>query len=238
MRMKYKRVLLKLSGEALAGNSGHGYDPERLNYFSEEIAGVVNEGVQLGIVVGGGNIFRGVTGEKGGISRAIGDHMGMLATVMNSIAIQDALKANNVSSRILSSFPAGQLTEAMGLRKAVEYLESNQVVFFCGGTGNPFFTTDSAAALRAAEIGADILVKGTRVDGVYTADPEKNPAAARYDRLTFDEAYAKGLKIMDLTAFTLCLENDIPLLVIDINGKGNLGRAVAGDKVGTLVTKS
>ncbi|MBN1339002.1 MAG: UMP kinase [Bacteroidales bacterium] len=234
--MKYNRVLLKLSGESLAAEGSHGYSHARLSYYAEEIADVVSRGLQLGIVIGGGNIFRGLPGSKGGIGRVTGDHMGMLATVMNGIALQDALAAKNTGSKILSAFPAGPFTEVMSVKRAGEYLEACQVVIFTGGTGNPFFTTDSAAALRAAEINAEILIKGTRVDGVYTADPEKDSGAVKYDRLTFTEAYDKGLRIMDLTAFTLCRENNISLMVIDINTPGNLLRAVSGQNPGTLVS--
>ena len=233
--MKYKRVLLKLSGEALEGTRGYGIDPERLDDYASEIAAVVKLGVQVGIVIGGGNIFRGLQGTGEGMDRVQGDYMGMLATVINSMALQGALFRHGSDARLLSSLAIDPICEAMSRRRAIGYLEQGKVVIIAGGTGNPFFTTDSASALRAVEIEAEALLKGTRVDGVYSADPEKDPSAVRYDRLTFSEAYEKGLKIMDLTAFTLCRENSLPILVFDMNRKGNLSRIVNGEPVGTVV---
>lgn len=233
--MKYKRVLLKLSGEALEGTRGYGIDPERLDDYASEIAAVVKLGVQVGIVIGGGNIFRGLQGTGEGMDRVQGDYMGMLATVINSMALQGALFRHGSDARLLSGLAIDPICEAMSRRRAIGYLEQGKVVIIAGGTGNPFFTTDSASALRAVEIEAEALLKGTRVDGVYSADPEKDPSAVRYDRLTFSEAYEKGLKIMDLTAFTLCRENSLPILVFDMNRKGNLSRIVNGEPVGTVV---
>ncbi len=234
--MKLTRVLLKLSGEALEGSQGYGIDPHRLNNYTEEIAAAVKSGVQLAVVIGGGNIFRGLSGTGKGVDRVQGDYMGMLATVINSLAIQSALENNGVKARLLSGLAIDPVCEAMSRRRAIGYLEEGFVVIIAGGTGNPYFTTDTAAALRAVEIRADAILKGTRVDGIYTADPEKDPTATRYESVTFDEAYEKGLKIMDLTAFTLCRENNLPILVFDMNHKGNLMRLLSGEKVGTLVT--
>jgi uridylate kinase len=236
MDMKqYKRILLKLSGEALEGNQGFGIDPARLEAYADEVSQVVRKGVQVAIVIGGGNIFRGLQGTGTGMERVQGDYMGMLATVINSMAIQAALEKQGIRARVLSGLAIDPVCEKMSRRKAVEYLEDGCVVIIAGGTGNPFFTTDSAAALRAIEIGADALLKGTRVDGVYTADPEKDPTAVKYDTLSFDEAYQKGLKIMDLTAFTLCRENQMPIVVFNMNKPGNLLQVMEGKKVGTLV---
>jgi uridylate kinase len=234
--MKYKRVLLKLSGEALEGSRGYGIDPERLNDYASDIAQVVGKGLQVAIVIGGGNIFRGLQGTGEGMDRVQGDYMGMLATVINSMALQAALQSNGVKTKLLSGLAIDPICEAMSRRRAIEHLEKGKVVIIAGGTGNPYFTTDSASALRAIEIEADALLKGTRVDGVYTADPEKDPSATRYDRLTFDEAYSKGLKIMDLTAFTLCRENNMPIIVFDMNRKGNLEQLMVGEAVGTVVS--
>jgi uridylate kinase len=232
---RFKRILLKLSGESLEGSRGYGIDPERLNDYAVEIAAVVSSGVQVAVVIGGGNIFRGLQGTGEGMDRVQGDYMGMLATVINSMAIQAALQKHGVSAKLLSGLAIDPVCEAMSRRRATEYLEQGKVVIIAAGTGNPFFTTDSASALRAIEIEADALLKGTRVDGVYTADPEKDPTATRYDRLTFEEAYTKGLKIMDLTAFTLCRENNMPVVVFDMNRKGNLMKLIGGEKVGTIV---
>lgn len=233
--MKYKRVLLKLSGEALEGSRGYGIDPERLDDYASEIASVVKMGVQVGIVIGGGNIFRGLQGTGEGMDRVQGDYMGMLATVINSMALQAALARHNSEARLLSGLAIDPLCEAMSRRRAIGYLEEGKIVIIAGGTGNPFFTTDSASALRAIEIEAEALLKGTRVDGVYSSDPEKDPSAVRYDRLSFEEAYEKGLKIMDLTAFTLCRENRMPVLVFDMNRRGNLLKIINGEHVGTIV---
>ena len=234
--MKYRRVLLKLSGEALMGGQEYGIDPKVLSRYAEEIRSVVEEEVQVGIVIGGGNIFRGVQGSEDGFDRVRGDYMGMLATVINSLALQDALEKTGVPAKVLSARAIDPICETINRHKVHELLETGYVVILAGGTGNPFFTTDTAAALRAVEIGADALLKGTRVDGVYTADPEKDPAAKRYDTISFEEAYEKGLKIMDLTAFTLCRENRMPLVVFNMNIEGNLRKLVTGEKIGTTVT--
>jgi uridylate kinase len=234
--MKFKRVLLKLSGESLMGAQEYGISPDMLTRYAEEIRSVVEEEVQVGIVIGGGNIFRGVQGNENGFDRVRGDYMGMLATVINSIALQDALEKAGVPARVLSARAIDPICETITRHKAHELLETGYVVIMAGGTGNPFFTTDTAAALRAVEIGADALLKGTRVDGVYTADPEKDPAAKKYDMLTFDEAYENGLRIMDLTAFTLCKENGMPIVVFNINTEGNLRKLVTGQKIGTVVS--
>lgn len=234
--MKYKRILLKLSGEALMGNKTHGIDPERLKLYANQIGNIVKEGVQVAIVIGGGNIFRGLQGTAEGMDRVQGDYMGMLATVINSLALQAALKEIGLKANLLSGIAIDPVAEKMSGPKAIEYLEEGKAVIISGGTGNPYFTTDTASALRAVEIKADVLLKGTRVDGVYSADPEKVPDAVKYDTITFDEAYNQKLKIMDLTAFTLCKENNLPILVFDMNTQGNLEKVVKGEKVGTLVS--
>ncbi len=233
--MKYKRILLKLSGEALMGQKQFGIDNDRLKQYAEEIRSVVNKGMEVAIVIGGGNIFRGVQAEEGGMERTQGDYMGMLATVINSMALQSALEIAGVDTRLQSAIELKQIAEPFIRRRAVRHLEKGRVVIFGGGTGNPFFTTDSAASLRAIEIDADVILKGTRVDGIYTADPEKDPTAVKFDTITFDEVYKKGLKVMDLTAITLCNENNLPIVVFDMNKKGNLGRLISGEDVGTLV---
>jgi uridylate kinase len=233
--MKYKRILLKLSGEALMGQKQFGIDNDRLKQYAEEIRSVVNTGMEVAIVIGGGNIFRGVQAEEGGMERTQGDYMGMLATVINSMALQSALEIAGVDTRLQSAIELKQIAEPFIRRRAVRHLEKGRVVIFGGGTGNPFFTTDSAASLRAIEIDADVILKGTRVDGIYTADPEKDPTAVKFDTITFDEVYKKGLKVMDLTAITLCNENNLPIVVFDMNKKGNLGRLISGEDVGTLV---
>lgn len=235
--MKYKRVLLKLSGEALMGNQQYGIDPQRLDDYAEEIANAVREGAQIAIVIGGGNIFRGLQGASKGIDRVQGDSMGMLATVINSIAIQSTLQAKGIKTVLLSGLYIDKIAETMSGPKAIEYLENGYVVVIGGGTGNPYFTTDTGSALRAIEIKADIILKGTRVDGIYTADPEKDPSATKYESITYDEAYNKNLKVMDLTAFTMCKENNMPMLVFDMNTKGNLTKVLSGENIGTLVTK-
>ena len=235
--MKYKRVLLKLSGEALMGNQQYGIDPQRLDDYAEEIANAVREGAQIAIVIGGGNIFRGLQGASKGIDRVQGDSMGMLATVINSIAIQSTLQAKGIKTVLLSGVYIDKIAETMSGPKAIEYLENGYVVVIGGGTGNPYFTTDTGSALRAIEIKADIILKGTRVDGIYTADPEKDPSATKYESITYDEAYNKNLKVMDLTAFTMCKENNMPMLVFDMNTKGNLTKVLSGENIGTLVTK-
>ncbi len=235
--MKYKRVLLKLSGEALMGNQQYGIDSERLNDYAEEIAAAVKAGAQIAIVIGGGNIFRGLQGASKGMDRIQGDYMGMLATVINSMAIQSTLQAKGVKAALLSGLYIDRIADSMSSAKAIKLLEEGYVVVIGGGTGNPFFTTDTGSALRAAEIKAEIILKGTRVDGIYTADPEKDPTAKKYESITYDEAYAKNLKVMDLTAFTMCKENNIPMLVFDMNTKGNLTKVLNGEKIGTIVTK-
>lgn len=234
--MKLRRVLLKLSGESLEGSQGHGIDPVRLNDYAAEIVSVVKAGVEVAIVIGGGNIFRGLAGTGKGMDRVQGDYMGMLATVINSLALQAAIETAGLKVKVLSGLSIDPVCESMSRRKAIDYLEQGYLVIIAGGTGNPYFTTDSAAALRAIEIKADVILKGTRVDGIYTADPEKDPAAVRYEKLTFEEAYSKGLKIMDLTAFTLCRENNLPVVVFNMNEKGGLQRLIKGEMVGTLVT--
>ncbi len=233
--MKFKRILLKLSGEALQGDQQYGIDPERLLDYAKEVKAALDEKIQVAIVIGGGNFFRGLQGTTGGIDRVQGDYMGMLATVINSMALQDAFSRLEIRSKVLSGLAIDPVCEHMSSAKAIEYLDKGFVVIIAGGTGNPYFTTDSASALRALEIKADAILKGTRVDGVYSSDPEKNPKAVKYDSLSFDEAYEKGLKIMDLTAFTLCRENHLPILVFNINVKGNLGKIIRGEKIGTIV---
>ena len=234
--IKYKRILLKLSGESLMGNQQYGIDPTMLQKYAIDIKSIVDEGVQVAIVIGGGNIFRGLQGATKGMDRVQGDYMGMLATVINSMALQGELKKNKVKTTLLSGIPIESICKAMSRSKAIENLEKGNVVIISGGTGNPFFTTDTASALRAVEIQADVMLKGTRVDGIYTADPEKDPAAIRYETVTFDEVYEKGLNIMDLTAFTLCKENKLSVIVFDMNKEGNLKKIVSGENVGTLVT--
>ena len=235
--MKYKRVLLKLSGEALMGEQQYGIDPQRLNDYAEEIAAAHKAGAQIAIVIGGGNIFRGLQGASKGMDRIQGDYMGMLATVINSMAIQSALQSKGVRTVLLSGLYIDRIAESMSSSKAIRILEDDAVVVIGGGTGCPFFTTDTASALRAIEIKADIILKGTRVDGIYTADPEKDPTATKFETITYDEAYNRNLKIMDLTAFTMCKENNMPMLVFDMNKKGNLTRVLNGENIGTLVTK-
>lgn len=234
--MKYKRVLLKLSGESLMGEQSHGIDPDRLVLFVTEIKQAVATGVQIAVVIGGGNIFRGVQGVSQGMDRVQGDYMGMLATVINSLSLQGALEAQEVPTKLLGGLAIDPIAEAMSRKRAQEYMAQGKVVIISGGTGNPFFTTDTASALRAVEIEADIILKGTRVDGVYNSDPEKNPDAVKYENLSFSEAYEKKLSIMDLTAFTLCQENNLPIYVFDMNIKGNLLRVINGENIGTLVS--
>lgn len=233
--MKYKRILLKLSGEALMGEQHYGIDPQRLKTYAEEIKEASEAGVQVAIVIGGGNIFRGLQGASQGMDRVKGDYMGMLATVINSMALQATLESLGVKSTLLSGVAIDRVADSMSGPKAKQLLESGHVVIIGGGTGNPFFTTDTAAALRAVEIEADILLKGTRVDGIYTADPEKDTNAVKYEVLSFDEAYSKQLKVMDLTAFALCSENKLPILVFDMNKAGNLQAVLRGDTIGTIV---
>lgn len=233
--MKYKRILLKLSGEALMGEKQHGIDPVRLENYCKEIKEVSEKEVQIAVVIGGGNIFRGVQGAAKGFDRIQGDYMGMLATLINSLALQAELEKQGVKTKLLSGLLVDAVTEKMTATKAIEYLNCGRVVIIAGGTGNPIFTTDSASALRSIEIKADALLKGTRVDGVYTADPEKDSTAKKFDKLTFNEAYEKQLKIMDMTAFTLCKENNIPIVVFNMNNDGNLFKVVSGKNIGTMI---
>ena len=234
--MKYKRVLLKLSGEALMGNQKYGIDPEILGVYAQEIKAIADKGVQLAIVIGGGNIYRGMQAESMGIDRVQGDYMGMLATVINSMALQSALEKSGLYTRLMSGINLEQVCEPFIRRRAVRHLEKGRVVIFGAGTGNPYFTTDSAASLRAIEINAEAVLKGTRVDGIYTADPEKDPTATRFSNLTFKDVYEKKLNVMDMTAFTLCKENGLPIIVFDMNKPGNLLRIIEGQDVGTLVS--
>lgn len=233
--MEFKRILLKLSGEALMGKRQYGIDPERLAEYAEEIKGIVNMGIEVAVVIGGGNIFRGVAGASQGMDRVQGDHMGMLATVINGLALQSALEDAGLPTRLQSAIKINEVAEPFIRRKAIRHLEKGRVVIFGGGTGNPYFTTDSAAVLRAIEIEADAILKGTRVDGIYTADPEKDLSAIKFDTITFEEVLKKGLKVMDTTAFTLSQENKLPIIVFDMNKKGNLLKLISGEKIGTTV---
>lgn len=235
--MNYRRVLLKLSGESLGGNEGKGLNEHILNLYAEEIASVAKQGVQVAIVIGGGNIFRGLSGVGKGFDRVKGDQMGMLATVINSIALSMAIKSAGVEAEVFTSTPMRPIARYFVRDEAVELLERGGVALIAGGTGNPFFTTDSASALRACELRADALLKGTRVDGIYTADPEKDPKAVKYETLTYEKALADNLRIMDSTAFALCKENKMPLVVFDMNKQGNLTRLLRGEKIGTTVTE-
>lgn len=236
MSLKYKRILLKLSGESLIGDQGFGIDPEMLRHYSEEIKELIKEGVEVAVVIGGGNIFRGLQAEASGIERVQGDYMGMLATVINGMALQSALEGLGVFTRLISAISIQQVAEPYIRRRAIRHLEKGRVVIFSAGTGSPYFTTDSAAALRANEINADVILKGTRVDGIYTADPEKDPTAIKLDEVTFAKAISEGLNIMDMTAFTLCQENNLPIIVFDIAQRKNLKRIVMGEAIGTLVS--
>ena len=232
---KYKRILLKLSGEALLGKDGYGIDGARVDAYVEEIRQITEMGVEVAIVIGGGNIFRGIQGSEKGVDRVKGDYMGMLATVINGLALQSALEKSQVKTRVFTAIrmePVGEFYNQLHVKEA---LHNKEVAIFTAGTGNPFFTTDTAAALRAVEISADALLKGTRVDGVYTADPEQDPNAQKYDTVSFDEAYAQNLRIMDMTAFTMCKENHLPIVVFNMNTPGNLKNLLLGDKIGTLV---
>tara|TARA_R110002049_G_scaffold279949_2_gene459140 strand:- start:35976 stop:36683 length:708 start_codon:yes stop_codon:yes gene_type:complete len=233
--MKYKRILLKLSGEALMGERQYGIDPERLAEYAEDIKTIIDKGVEVAIVIGGGNIFRGLSGASNGMDRVQGDHMGMLATVINGLALQSALEDTGVPTRLQSAVHINQVAEPFIRRKAMRHLEKGRVVIFGGGTGNPYFTTDSAAVLRAIEIEADVILKGTRVDGIYNADPEKDSKAVKFNTISFEEVLKKGLKVMDTTAFTLSQENELPIIVFDMNKKGNLLKVVSGEKIGTEV---
>jgi uridylate kinase len=233
--MHYKRILLKLSGESLMGNKQFGIDNNRLAQYATQIKEVVEQGVEVAIVIGGGNIFRGVQAEEGGMDRTHGDYMGMLATMINSMALQSSLETVGVKTRLMSAIEMREISEPFVRRRAVRHLEKGRVVIFGAGTGNPFFTTDSAASLRAIEISADVILKGTRVDGIYTADPEKDKTATKFDFISFDDAYSKGLKVMDMTAFTLCKENNLPIIVFDMDTPGNLQKLISGEQVGTIV---
>lgn len=233
--MKFKRILLKLSGEALMGKKKYGIDPLRLEQYSQEIRKVKDMGLEIAIVIGGGNIFRGESAEAIGIDRVQGDYMGMLATVINGMALQSALEKAGMFTRLMSGIKVEQVCEQFIRRRAVRHLEKGRIVIFGAGIGNPYFTTDTTASLRAIEIEADVVLKGTRVDGLYTADPEKDPAATRFKQISFQEVFKNGYEVMDMTAFTLCQENNLPIIIFDMNRPGNLMKIIQGDEVGTLV---
>jgi uridylate kinase len=233
--MTYKRILLKLSGEALMGEKQYGIDPNRLAEYAKEIKGVVDKGIEVAIVIGGGNIFRGLAGASRGMDRVQGDHMGMLATVINGLALQSACEEQGIKTRLQSAIKINEIAEPFIRRRAMRHLEKGRVVIFGGGTGNPYFTTDSAAVLRAIEVEADVILKGTRVDGIYTADPEKDKDAIKFDFISFEDVLNKGLKVMDTTAFTLSQENELPIIVFDMNKPGNLLKVVSGENIGTTV---
>ena len=234
--IKYKRVLLKLSGEALMGDKSHGIEPQRLNEYALQVKTIIEKGAQVGIVIGGGNIFRGLSGAAEGFDRINGDYMGMLATVINSLALQSALESVNCKATVLTAIRMDPVAEFYSKQKTRDLLENGSVVIFSAGTGNPYFTTDTASALRGIEMQAEGILKGTRVDGVYTADPEKDPSATKYKNITFDEAYNKNLKVMDMTSFTMCKENNLPIIVFDMNTVGNLEKVIDGDDIGTIVS--
>ncbi|MDR7132387.1 uridylate kinase [Algoriphagus sp. 4150] len=234
--MKYKRILLKLSGEALMGDKNYGIDPARLQQYTQEIKKVQEMGVEIAIVIGGGNIFRGVQAEQSGIDRVQGDYMGMLATLINAMALQSALEQGGMYTRLMSGIKIESVCEPFIRRRAIRHLEKGRIVIFGAGIGNPYFTTDSTASLRAIEVEADIVLKGTRVDGVYTADPEKDSTATKYKTISFQEVYEKNLNVMDMTAFTLCQENNLPIIVFDMNVAENLRKLVQGEEIGTLIT--
>ena len=233
--MKYKRILLKLSGEALMGNKSYGIDSSLLEKYSQQIKNIHDKGIEIAIVIGGGNIYRGIESEKSGIDRVQGDYMGMLATLMNSMALQSHLEKLECDTRLMSGFNIDQVCEPFIRRRAIRHLEKGRIVIFGAGLGKPYFTTDSTASLRAVEIEANIVLKGTRVDGVYDSDPEKVKDAIKFNEISFDEAYERNLKIMDMTAFTLCKENNLPIIVFDMNKPGNLVKLIEGEKVGTLI---
>lgn len=235
MRTKYTRVLLKLSGESLMGHQGYGIDKERLNAYAEQIKEITAGGVQVAVVIGGGNIFRGLSGAAKGFDRVMGDQMGMLATVINSLALCSALNAVGQPAKVFTALNMYPIGEYYSKWKAIDALKDGQVAIIAGGTGNPFFTTDTGSALRAIEVEADVMLKGTRVDGIYTADPEKDPTATKFSEITYDEIYNRGLKVMDLTATALCKENHMPIIVFDMDTEGNLAKVIAGDPIGTLV---
>lgn len=233
--MQFKRILLKLSGESLMGKQGYGIDPERLNMYATQIKQIADKGIQIGIVIGGGNIFRGLSGASKGFDRYKGDQMGMLATVINSMALSSALESIGQKAKVLTAIRMEPIGEFYSKPKAIEALQRGEVVIMSGGTGNPYFTTDTGSSLRGIEIEADVMLKGTRVDGIYTADPEKDPTATKYDEITYDEIYNKGLKVMDLTATTMCKENKLPIIVFNMDKEGNLVKVMNGEKIGTLV---
>ena len=233
--MTYKRILLKLSGEALMGSQQYGIDSERLSQYANEIKAITEQGIEVAVVIGGGNSYRGIQSEGAGFDRVQGDHMGMLATIINGMALQSALESYAVQTRLLTAIRMEQVAEPYIRRKAIRHIEKGRVVIFGGGTGNPYFTTDTAATLRAIEVEANIILNGTRVDGIYSTDPEKDATATKYETISFDEVYNQGLSIMDLTAFTLCKENKLPIKVFNMNVKGNLSKVCAGKNVGTLV---
>ncbi len=234
-QMHYKRILLKLSGESLMGEKQYGIDIDRVHQYANDIKAVHDKGIEIAIVIGGGNIYRGLSAEKAGMDRVQADYMGMLATVINSMALQDALEKTGVKTRLLTAIKMEQICEPFIRRRAVRHLEKGRIVIFGAGTGNPYFTTDTAASLRAIEINADAVMKGTRVDGIYTADPEKDPNATKYEHITFQQVYDQGLNVMDMTAFTLCQENNLPIIVFDMNKPGNLMKLTEGEHIGTLV---
>ena len=235
MELKYKRILLKLSGESLMGSQKFGIEADMLQHYASQIKKLVDRGVEVAIVIGGGNIFRGLQASASGIERVTGDYMGMLATCINGMALQSAMESQGIFTRLISAIEMQEIAEPYIRRKAIRHLEKGRVVIFSAGTGSPYFTTDSAAALRANEIGADVILKGTRVDGIYSADPEKDPNAERFSKLSFAKVISLGLKVMDMTAFTLCKENNLPIVVFDINDDSNLIRIVEGEEIGTLV---
>jgi len=235
MRTKYKRILLKLSGESLMGNQGYGIDTVRLNQYAEQIKKIADSGVQIAIVIGGGNIFRGLSGASKGFDRVKGDQMGMLATVINSLALSSALEAHGQKAVVLTAINMFPIGEHYSKWRAIEAMDKGAVAILSGGTGNPFFTTDTGSALRGVEVEADVMLKGTRVDGIYTADPEKDPTATKFSEITYDEVYTRGLKVMDLTATALCKENHLPIIVFDMDTPGNLKKVLSGEPIGTLV---
>ena len=235
MRTKYKRILLKLSGESLMGNQGYGIDTVRLNQYAEQIKEIADSGVQIAIVIGGGNIFRGLSGASKGFDRVKGDQMGMLATVINSLALSSALEAHGQKAVVLTAINMFPIGAHYSKWRAIEAMEKGAVAILSGGTGNPFFTTDTGSALRGVEVEADVMLKGTRVDGIYTADPEKDPTATKFSEITYDEVYTRGLKVMDLTATALCKENNLPIIVFDMDTPGNLKKVLSGEPIGTLV---
>lgn len=235
MAIRYKRILLKLSGESLMGEDQYGINPVMLQHYADEIKSIVKQGVELAIVIGGGNIFRGLQASESNIDRVQGDYMGMLATVINGLALQSALEKNGIFTRLMTAISMDQVAEPYIRRRAISHLQKGRVVIFTAGTGNPYFTTDSAAALRASEIHADVILKGTRVDGIYTADPEKDPLATKYDNVSFAEVISSQLNIMDMTAFTMCHENSMPIIVFNVEEPKNLSRIIQGELIGTLV---